>query len=207
MSVEETPTGNYYDKYGSRNPIAAWLMRGFFAQLGRYLDSIDGVRRVLDVGCGEGEICGFIRDVFSGVDYFALDIDRDLAAHTASANPGVHGLVSDACSLPWGDDSFDLVLGIEVLEHLADPGCAIAEMARVSRQHVLVSVPNEPLWRVLNLMRGSYLTRWGNTPGHIQHWNAAGFRRLLEARLTVIKMSRPLPWLMALCRARADHDD
>ncbi len=200
MSTRATPTGNYYDKYGSRNPIAAWLMRGFFAQLGRCLDRLDGVESVLDVGCGEGEVAGFVRDALPGAEYFALDIDPDLASHTASANPGSHCLVCDACSLPWRDDAFDLVLGIEVLEHLPDPSRAIAELARVSRGHVLLSVPNEPLWRILNMLRGSYLRRWGNTPGHVQHWGAGAFRGLLEGHLEVIEMTRPLPWLMALCR-------
>ena len=203
MSTEATPTGNYYDKYGSRNPVAAWLMGGFFAHLGRCLDRLEGVESVLDVGCGEGDVAGFVRDALPGAEYFALDIDWDLASRTACANPGAHCLVSDACRLPWRDGAFDLVLGIEVLEHLPEPARALEEMARVSRGYVLVSVPNEPLWRILNMMRGSYVTRWGNTPGHVQHWGRAAFRRLLQRRLEVMDESRPLPWLMALCRTPA----
>ncbi|MGC9319527.1 MAG: class I SAM-dependent methyltransferase [Armatimonadota bacterium] len=198
--TEAVPTGNYFDKYGSRNPITVRLMRGFFQHLDRHLKRAGQVEAVLDIGCGEGQVATFVRERLPGARYCALDIDRGLVAETARRNPGAHCLVSEACSLPWHDHSFDLVLGIEVLEHLRQPEAALAEAARVSRRHVLVSVPNEPLWRVLNVFRGAYLSRLGNTPGHIQHWGAAGFRRLLESRLEVIELSRPLPWLMALCR-------
>jgi hypothetical protein len=62
-------------------------------------------------------------------------------------------------------------------------------------------VPNEPLWRALNMARGAYLSDFGNTPGHLQHWGSRSFRRFIETELDVIEMSRPLPWLMALCDA------
>jgi ubiquinone/menaquinone biosynthesis C-methylase UbiE len=107
--------------------------------------------------------------------------------------------VADACAQPWPDDQFDLVLALEVLEHIDDPGAALAEIARVARRAAIISVPNEPLWRVLNMARGAYLCRFGNTPGHLQHWGASSFRRLVETELEIEDMRRPLPWLMALC--------
>ena len=73
--------------------------------------------------------------------------------------------------LEFGDDEFDLVAATEVLEHVADPRAVLAEMARVARRHLLVSVPREPLWRALNVARGAYVRQLGNTPGHLNHWS------------------------------------
>src|SRR3712207_8488836 len=45
------------------------------------------------------------------------------------------------------------------------PEHTVAEMARVADGHLLVSVPREPLWRMLNVARGAYVKDLGNTPG------------------------------------------
>ena len=56
----------------------------------------------------------------------------------------------------------------------------MAEMARVARRHLLVSVPREPLWRGLNVARGAYLSDLGNTPGHVNHWSKRSFVAMLS---------------------------
>ncbi len=84
-------------------------------------------------------------------------------------------------ALPFADDEFDLAAAIEVLEHVPDPEPTVAEMARVAKRHLLVSVPHEPLWRMLNVARGAYVRDLGNTPGHVNHWSRRGFVRMLRA--------------------------
>jgi SAM-dependent methyltransferase len=102
--------------------------------------------------------------------------------------------------LAFADDEFDLVAATEVLEHVSDPERALAEMARVARRWLLVSVPHEPLWRVLNVARGAYLRDLGNTPGHLNHWTRAGFQRLLGSHGQVVETRSPFPWTMLLVR-------
>ena len=63
------------------------------------------------------------------------------------------------------DGTFDLVLAIEVLEHVPDPAAALAELARVARRDLIVSVPREPIWRVANLARGKYVGAPGQYAG------------------------------------------
>jgi hypothetical protein len=94
------------------------------------------------------------------------------------------------------------VLCLEVLEHLDRPEAALAELGRVSRKDVVVSVPNEPWFRIGSAMRGKYLRRLGNHPDHVNHWNAGGLRRLLGTRLEVVDVSGSFPWLIAHCRRR-----
>ncbi|MBV9467198.1 MAG: methyltransferase domain-containing protein, partial [Solirubrobacterales bacterium] len=102
--------------------------------------------------------------------------------------------------LPFADDEFDLVAAIEVLEHVSEPQRTLAEMQRVARRHLLVSVPHEPLWRVLNVLRGAYLRELGNTPGHRNHWSKRGFVRMMERHGTVVEVRSPFPWTMLLVR-------
>jgi hypothetical protein len=61
-------------------------------------------------------------------------------------------------------------------------------------------VPHEPLWRILNVARGAYVQDLGNTPGHLNHWSRAGFKRLLSAHGQVVETRSPFPWTMLLVR-------
>ena len=193
------PTGNLYDKYGSANPLVRRLMGGFRAALDE-LWELAAPESVLDVGCGEGvltrewaERLGTGRVV--GVD---LDDPRLRAEWEAGARPNLEYRAAEAHALPFADGEFDLVAGIEVLEHVPDPDAALREMARVARRRLLVSVPREPIWRLLNLARGAYLSHLGNTPGHLNHWSKVGFHSLLTRHGTVLEVRTPLPWTLAL---------
>src|SRR5438874_5590967 len=67
--------------------------------------------------------------------------------------PNLEYRVEDATSLSFREDEFDMATAIETLEHVPEPEATLAEMARVARRHILVSVPREPMWRMLNLAR------------------------------------------------------
>jgi len=194
------PTGNTYDKYGSTNPLEQRMMRNFLGSLDRMLDGL-APRRILEIGVGEGEVMRRVRERFPGVPLVGLDLpDQALADHWR--NEQLPCMFGDATRLPFADDAFDLVLAIEVLEHVPGPTAALDELARVCRGHLVASVPFEPIWRAGNLARRRYVRDLGNTPGHVNHWTRWGFRRFVADRFTVQRVASPLPWTMV--RARAD---
>jgi hypothetical protein len=81
-----------------------------------------------------------------------------------------------------------------------DPQRTLAEMVRVARRHVLVSVPREPLWRALNMLRGAYVRQWGNTPGHLNHWSKPAFCDFVNEHGRIAAVRSPFPWTMLLVR-------
>jgi SAM-dependent methyltransferase len=194
--------GNVYDKYGSRNPVERRLVRGFLAELER-LVVITGARDVHELGCGEGEL--LLRLARRGLRARGSDISEaviDHARRRADAEQlDVAFRVVPIEALDPRRDSAELVLCCEVMEHVDDPQAALEIIARLASPWAIVSVPREPLWRVLNLGRLKYLRERGNTPGHLQHWSRPSFVRFIEQRLQVIAVRSPLPWTMALCRS------
>jgi SAM-dependent methyltransferase len=192
------PTGNTYDKYRSKNPIERRLMRGFFAALSDALPR-EQPATVLEVGVGEGEISAKLRSRYPGSHIVGIDLhDESLAAEWQMR--GFVGVYADIARLPFPPMTFDLVMAIEVLEHVDDPAAALAELVRVSRGRLVLSVPREPIWRVANMARGKYLADLGNTPGHVQHWSRRSFAALVGSQLEVVSVSTPFPWTMIEAR-------
>jgi 2-polyprenyl-3-methyl-5-hydroxy-6-metoxy-1,4-benzoquinol methylase len=196
--VSTVPTGNTYDKYRSKNPIERRLMKGFFAALSDALP-LEHPATVLEVGVGEGEISAKLRSRYPGAHIVGIDLHDDaLAAEWRTR--GLVGVFGDIARLPFPPQAFDLVMAIEVLEHVNEPSVALAELVRVSRGRLVLSVPREPIWRVANMARGKYLADLGNTPGHIQHWSRRGFAELVGSQLDVVSVSTPFPWTMVEAR-------
>ena len=195
------PTGNTFDKYGSTNPVVRRLMAGFQRTLDE-LFAEAAPESVLDVGCGEGVLTEQWAEALGDGRVVGTDLDDPkLRAEWATRRrPNLQFEAMPVQSLSFDDDAFDLVAATEVLEHLDHPEAAVAEMARVARRWLLVSVPHEPLWRALNMARGAYLRDLGNTPGHLNHWTRAAFVEMLGAHGQVVHTRSPFPWTMLLVR-------
>jgi ubiquinone/menaquinone biosynthesis C-methylase UbiE len=198
------PTGNTFDKYGSQNPVVKRLMAGFERTLEELFES-SAPSSVLDVGCGEGVLTEQWAQALGDKPVVGLDLDDGkLAAEWATrGRPNLSFRTTDGGRLPFGDGEFDLVAAIEALEHITNPEATVAEMARVAGRHLLVSVPHEPLWRMLNVARGAYVRELGNTPGHVNHWSRRAFVSLLSRHGEVIEARSPFPWTMLLVRVRS----
>ena len=193
--------GNVYDKFGTRNPIARTLVRGFMASFDDLLAKT-GAHDVHEVGCGEGNLAARLRArglIVRGSDFSEVIIAEARRRHGRS---GIRFDVKSIYELAPDSDSASLVVCCEVLEHLADPQRALTKLAAIVRGWCILSVPREPIWSLMNLARGKYLSDWGNTPGHVQWWSSRSFIALVERHFDVVTVRRPVPWTMVLCRPR-----
>jgi 2-polyprenyl-3-methyl-5-hydroxy-6-metoxy-1,4-benzoquinol methylase len=196
--------GNYEDKYNTKNLISRILVKGFLGKFDENLLSLSSrsIRAVCEVGCAEGELLKRIHGVFPDANLVATDIsEHEIAkARKNSSSMPVDFSIQNAEDLEaYPDSGFDLVVCCEVLEHLSNPKQGLNELHRISKKFVLVSVPNEPIWRILNLFRGKYVKSWGNTPGHLNHWTVDRFPKFLtSAEFRILARSYPLPWQMFL---------
>jgi ubiquinone/menaquinone biosynthesis C-methylase UbiE len=188
-------------KYTSSNALVQYLNRVYLRNITDLVHSA-APRRLIDVGCGEGVVLRHLDRHLSGVVAVGLDIDGT-GLRVAQSQNSVSLVQGSVYSLPFPPASADLVLCCEVLEHLEQPEQALVELSRVTRQWVLLSVPNEPIWRMSNMARAKYLRHFGNTMGHIQHWTRWGFLRTVRRHLEIVRVKTWLPfWSMMLARRR-----
>jgi 2-polyprenyl-3-methyl-5-hydroxy-6-metoxy-1,4-benzoquinol methylase len=201
VSDDGVVTGNTYDKYGSTNPVVRRLMESFERTLDELMTRAEP-RSLLDVGCGEGVLVHRWAQSLPDRRVVGIDLEEESiqAGWSQRQAPNLEYRTMPAEDLPFAAGEFDLATAIEVLEHVPDPEHTLAEMARCAERHLLVSVPREPLWRMLNMARGAYLGQLGNTPGHLNHWSKRSFARLLAQHGEVVELRSPFPWTMLLVR-------
>ena len=151
MTPADVVTGNIYDKYGTRNPVARRLMAGFEAAL----DDLFALRRAgvaarrrLRRGRAHRALGAAARTRsgrWSGID---LDDPGLRASGSGAPGPGLtfqhrerdaRSTSRTARSTPSRRSRSSSTSTI--------PAAALAELARVARRHLLLSVPREPVWR------------------------------------------------------------
>jgi SAM-dependent methyltransferase len=182
-------------KFETANPVVRRLIGGFFDRLGALVAPLRPAS-TLDAGCGEGETLVRLGPLL-GERVAAVDLSAYSVARVGERLPGVDARIASVADLPFADASFDLVLCLEVLEHLDDPSAAVAEIARVAASDVVVSVPFEPYFRIGSLLRGKHLRALGNHPEHVNHFNRSSLAALLDPALDVKGIRTAFPWLIA----------
>ncbi len=198
---QEIITGNVYDKYNTVNPLYRFLMERFMENLKGYIAQTGNKKlSILEVGCGEGHLAHEILNTFHDISYTGIDITPEIVQMAEKANPGGHFQTGSAYSLSeFYSSRYDVVIMSEVLEHLEYPEKALAELVKIDTNAYVFSVPKEPVWRMLNMLRMQYLKNFGNTPGHLQHWTKGSFRKMIEKYFTITELKVVFPWLMACC--------
>jgi SAM-dependent methyltransferase len=171
--------------------------------------------RVLDLGCRTGALT---QHYAAGNTVVGVDVDRS-ALQKAEERLGIETVWADAeDDLPFPDASFDVVVAGELLEHLADPGRAVANVRRVLRPggRFVGSVPNA--FRLKSRLRYVAGRHPETDATHLQLFTPASLRALLrdfedvDIRFAVGRYVRWQPRLMARVqvfsgrRAAADGD-
>lgn len=200
VTKEKIISGNFFDKYNSRNPIVKYLMQGFYESIFKLIQLIKA-EDIHEVGCGEGYLTSFIQNITTST-IRGSDYSESIIKKAKLNNPCIKFEVKSIYDLSKEKDSADLIICCEVLEHLDRPQDALQVLHTITSEYCMLSVPREPIWRILNMLRGKYITSSGNTPGHIQHWSKMSFLKMVEKYFDIIEVKTPLPWTIVLCKKR-----
>jgi len=189
-------------KHENPNPLQRRLVERFHAETARLVNLVEPTS-VLDLGCGEGYVLESL--VSSGVSAALTGIDMSPQAVEAARDR-----LGDRAEIIEGDVTdlrptlgrYDIVMMMEVLEHLDHPESALELVEGLTGSHVILSVPREPAFRGLNLLRLKNVRRLGNDPEHVQNWTKRGFQRFVSERFHVLETGNAFPWTMLLLAPR-----
>jgi SAM-dependent methyltransferase len=164
--------------------ISGWSATGLRRRLATFVAllpslGLPSTARVLDLGCGGGT---YVR-LLAGLGHRAVGLDYSLPSleRARSADPGPKGayLAGEAYELPFRSASFDLVVSIGVLQTLARPERALAEMARVARPGGVVVVEALNQRSLVARARG-LVDRALGRPKRVSVWDPTEIGRWLE---------------------------
>ncbi len=192
--------GNYYNKYESKNPIVRALMNKYFNDLDSLIFPIkSNINSALEIGCGEGYVTKHIQNL--GISIEGADISERIIQVARELHPSIEFRTQSIYDLDASKKKYDIIFVNQVFEHLEAPKIALLQIQKSTSKYLFFSVPNEPFFRIANLMRLHYLSDFGNPPGHINHWSKKSFQLFLEScKLDIITISTSTVWILALCK-------
>ena len=190
--------GNYYDKHNSKNPLVQYLMNNFHSKINKFIRRTRA-ESALDIGCGEGYTTENIRKNNKKLKIEGIEYGKKTVEKAKQLHPQITFEEGSIYKINRKEKRYDITIALEVLEHLEYPTKGLKELKRVSKKYVLVTVPNEPLWRIINMLRLAYIKEWGNTPGHLNHWSTKAFKKFLKPHFKRVIVKNAILWNIALC--------
>ena len=188
-----TVAADAYDRFMGRYSVP------LSPQLADLADVVVG-QRVLDVGCGPGALTTELVTRLGAAAVTAVDPSEPFVEAARERHPGVSVERASAEQLPFPDEAFDAALAQLVVHFMADPVAGLREMARVTREHGVVTAcvwdhvaggqgPLRPFWDVVHELdpdAPDESTLAGARKGHLTElFAAAGMREIEETQLTV----------------------
>jgi methionine biosynthesis protein MetW len=154
---------------------------------------IEPSAKVLDVGCGDGELLRLLAET-RGVDGRGIELSREGVNESVAKGLAVVQGDADTDLADYPDDAFDYVILSQTLQATRHPRRVLEHMLRIGR-HAVVSFPNFGHWRIrLQLLFGGHMPRTDNLPSswydtpNIHFCTIKDFRQLCE--LTGAEMER-----------------
>lgn len=198
-------TGNY-DKYMTKNPLKRRMVERLntkiLTSVGEIIEKIEpgvGDSKVLDAGCGEGFITNLIAANIHNVDIIGLEYTEEALEIAKKMNQQLTYVQGDIYDMHFEDNTFEVVICTEVLEHLEHPELALKELERVCKKYLVITVPNEPWFCLGNLIALKNISRLGNPIDHINHWTYRGFQKFVEQYLGVhCTYDKSFPWSIVI---------
>jgi len=180
------PTSNY-NKHHFRNPFA--------------------IKQLDKFGCGECFDFFRIRNHkdINIKQYYGLDLSYKAlqTARKLGKDQMLNLIQGDVLNLPIKSNRFDLILGLEILEHLKSPEEVLHILSTKYTCPFIFSVPNEPLFRLTRLiLYRRDIRKLGNHPEHLHNWSKNQFSRLISQYFTIKKVSTISLWTIILCHQK-----
>lgn len=158
-----------------------------------------GARSILEIGCGEGFVLDYLAKRNPDLDLIGVDLNKEAVGMASRVSASVIKYVcADGRNIPFRDNSFDLVILSEVLEHVEGPEHILESAIRVSKSYLLATVPLEPYFQgVADALHGLKLA---HDPDHVNFWTKSKFKRWLNHYTPILHYEICDLYQVALCK-------
>lgn len=200
-------------KHETKNPLRRVLLNRYNLTLKDLVARQVGLgskhEAIFDAGCGEGFVLEYLSQQFEFPTIIGADISPEAVEEAKSRVSNAKFMVANLASQDFskdianlGQSEFDIVLCLEVLEHIPDYSQALENLNKIPARNFIISVPNEPFFRLSNLIALKNVKRLGNDIEHVNNWSTSRFKKILQNYFTIVSCMYPFPWQMYLCQKK-----
>lgn len=206
MSESGSQKGNlslddrHINKYSNKNPLHRFALNRFFDLIAAEIDRIRP-DRILDFGSGEGFfIDELIKRNVVLHEYLGVDTRQNALKEAKLKHPQFSFVNADLLNCALDGEQFDFVIASQVLEHLPQPEKYLEILCSLSKGSLLLTVPNEPWFRILNLLRGRDIKKLGNHPDHVNLWSFKQFCDFVGDFIIIERAYKAFPFTIIVGR-------
>jgi len=195
----------HHRKYASRNPVQVYVLDRFVAAAAREINRLQP-STILEFGTGEGFFLERLLQHGARLQsVLGIDLRGEALSEARERCPSCRFEQIDL--LEWDQEprSFDLVIASDVLEHLDEPGRYLERLVPLTRGHLLLTVPLEPWFQIMNLIRGRDIMRLGNHPEHVNRWSLRAFKRFVNRYAEIETAYTVFPFSLVVARPRTSR--
>lgn len=173
LSLYKNIPKDYYDRGGVFRLTYWFWHRAKMNLICSLIETLPKKSKVLDVGCNSGTQTFRLLKKYPSSRFVGVDFLKTAIKYGQSKYPEIEFVLADAGQLPFKNSSFDLVLCLETLEHLVDPGEALAEMKRcLARNGYLIIELDSGSW-LFNLLWAIWLKMEGKVWQKTHLWQSS----------------------------------
>jgi len=201
-TIRPDTSEKHLKKYKNKNVFHQLALSQFFDKIALEIEKMNP-KTVFEFGCGEGLFLEQLKErkiIFS--ELIGLDLREDALQYARTLHPNYEFINEDVMAWKSKRENYDLVIASQVLEHLNKPDKFLERLTMLSNRYLLLTVPWEPWFRLMNLLRGRDLIRFGNHPEHINRWGKNSFIEFVETKARVIKSVTAFPFTIVVAEIR-----
>lgn len=143
---------------------------------------VGNTKSILDIGCASGWMTAKIAETLYWIPVTGVDVSPEMINYAEIKHPGINFICADAHKLPFGNETFDLIICTEVLEHVSDPLRVLLEIRRClcPKGKVIISMDSGNLlfkiiWFLWTKTKGKV---WKNA--HLHEFNREKLQKLFK---------------------------
>lgn len=184
---------DYYQTGVTKNLLQKIWHQGKVKAIVDLMDPTTTKKKILDIGCASGWLLNEIVTRFTSMQGIGVDVYKDAIDYGNAKYPHLKLQVADGHSLPFPDNSVNIIVCSEVLEHVLSPQTVLSEMKRVLKPdgYAIIEMDSgNALFKIVwywwtNIRHGVW------EDAHIQKFNANKLMHMIEeAGFTIVETKR-----------------
>lgn len=141
---EDEPLEHHINLYNSKKSKDLWHKRRVCLIKRELKNLIKEKTRILDIGCGDAFLLDEIKKINPNIEYIGLDLSKNKLIKLRKLKKSIF-ICGDAENLPFNQNSFDLIIAQEIIEHVPSPTNLLNDITRVLKKKgkVIIATPSD----------------------------------------------------------------